>query len=78
MTHNNPNQRYHGTVKWFSKEKGFGFIVPEGNQKDVFVHVSDLKSSGIHEDDFIEGANVTFILKEHRGKVSAADLVIVR
>lgn len=36
-----------GTVKWYSAEKGFGFIVRNGGDKDIFVHASALERSGI-------------------------------
>ncbi|MGI4797767.1 MAG: cold-shock protein [Janthinobacterium lividum] len=36
-----------GTVKWFNAEKGFGFVMPEGGGKDVFVHISALNRGGI-------------------------------
>jgi len=35
-----------GTVKWFGAEKGYGFIVPNNSQPDVFVHQMDIKADG--------------------------------
>ena len=35
-----------GTVKWFNDSKGFGFITPESSDKDLFVHMSEIKMDG--------------------------------
>lgn len=47
-----------GTVKWFSAEKGFGFIEVAGGQQDVFVHHSAIDSTGFRT--LTEGQKVEF------------------
>ncbi|MDX9690274.1 MAG: cold-shock protein [Proteobacteria bacterium] len=46
-----------GTVKWFNATKGFGFIAPEGESKDVFVHITEVQKaniSNLNEGDVLE------------------------
>ena len=47
-----------GTVKFFNTSKGFGFIAPEGGNKDVFVHASAVEAAGMRT--LSEGQKVSF------------------
>ncbi len=61
-----------GTVKWFNSTKGFGFIQPEDGSKDVFVHITAVERSDIHE--LKEGQKLSFDIVQERGKESASNL----
>lgn len=43
-----PSTSLEGAVKWFEPEKGYGFISPDGGGKDVFIHITALRRSGLN------------------------------
>ena len=47
-----------GTVKWFSEEKGYGFIEPEEGAEEIFVHYTDLEGEGFRS--LTEGERVSY------------------
>jgi CspA family cold shock protein len=61
-----------GTVKWFSAEKGYGFITPEDGSRDVFVHFSGIVGEGHRSLD--EGARVSFTAEEGEKGPRAVDV----
>ena len=56
--------RVTGTVKFFNTAKRFGFIQPENDSKDVFVHATALEAAGIR--CLNEGDKVSFVLEDDR------------
>jgi cold shock protein len=65
-----------GTVKFFNRDKGFGFIAPENGGKDVFVHVSAVQRGGMPWLE--EGMRLSFaVVDDARGRgPQATDLQI--
>lgn len=65
-----------GTVEWFDKAKGYGFIKPDGGGKDIFVHYSDIAGQGFRS--LAQGQRVTFGLgKNSRGQTKATEVHVV-
>ncbi len=67
-------ERVTGTVKWFSREKGYGFISRESGD-DVFVHYSNIQGSGFR--NLEEGEKVEFEVEESPKGPQAANVTVV-
>ncbi len=64
-----------GTVKWFSNDKGYGFITPDEGGADLFVHFSAIAGSGFKTLE--EGAKVSFEVTQGQKGSQATDVQVV-
>ncbi|GAB4158744.1 MAG: cold-shock protein [Candidatus Promineifilaceae bacterium] len=67
-------EREVGTVKWFSAEKGYGFIARE-NGPDIFVHYNAISGRGFRSLE--EGQTVEFTVGEGRKGPAAQEVVVI-
>jgi cold shock protein len=61
-----------GTVKWFSQEKGYGFIKPDDGGEDLFVHHTGIAGEGFKTLE--EGEKVTYEVTEGRRGLQATNV----
>ncbi len=64
-----------GTVKWFSKEKGYGFITRDDNKGDVFVHFTAIQKEGFRTLE--QGQRVQFEIEEDPKGPRAKNVIIL-
>lgn len=64
-----------GIVKWYDGKKGYGFISPDGEKKDVFVHASQLEKIGLS--GLCSAQRVEFEIYEDRGRIAAGQIKIL-
>jgi CspA family cold shock protein len=62
-----------GTVQWFSRVKGYGFIRPDGQEEDVFVHYSVINGDGYR--NLSKGQRVEFVVEDTPKGPQAVDVV---
>ena len=64
-----------GSVKWFNPTKGFGFIQPDDNSSDVFLHISAVEKAKIsHIND---GQRISYEIANEKGKTAAVDIKLI-
>jgi CspA family cold shock protein len=60
-----------GVVKWFDDQKGYGFIIPDDGERDLFVHVSGLEPPSKR---LMEGTKVNYDVSEGRQGPNAVNV----
>ncbi len=71
------NTRQNGTVKWFDAKKGFGFIKPDGSDKDIFVHITAVQDANIQRLKDNQRISYELISDSRSNKQSAGKLQLL-
>ncbi len=64
-----------GSIKWFNYKKGYGFIEPEFDSKDVFLHITQLEKIGMKR--LNDKQRIGYELYNDRGRIAAGNIKIL-
>ena len=69
-------QRMTGTIKWYDKRRGYGFVAPDSGSDDIFLHHSAFDGNRTH--NLAEGDRIAFSIEKRNRGLSAIDVVPVK
>lgn len=64
-----------GIISWFRADRGYGFIKPDDNSKDVFLHLKELEKIGLNDID--KGQKLSFEIRKKKNKLSAVNIKLI-
>lgn len=64
-----------GIISWFRADRGYGFIKPDDNSKDVFLHLKELEKIGLNNID--KGQRLSFEVRKKKNKLSAVNIKLI-
>ena len=64
-----------GIISWFRADRGYGFIKPDDNSKDVFLHLKELEKIGLN--DIEKGQKISFEIRKKKNKLSAVNIKLI-
>lgn len=64
-----------GIISWFRADRGYGFIKPDDNSKDIFLHLKELKKIGLNNID--KGQKLSFEIRKKKNKLSAVNIKLI-
>lgn len=71
------SEKQYGTVKWYNKNDGYGFILPDTGGKDVFMHRTKIEESKIPLNKLDEGVPVSYVLRDFKGRPQAEEIALL-
>ena len=68
--------RHTGTVKWFNKKKGYGFIARDNTDaQDLFIHYTAVEAAGL--DGLKDNQKIEYELATEKGRISAINIKLI-